>query len=111
MDLTDAKRLAFDIASERSATLLVSLELSQPGASQGPRYKFVIYPPKDREVFHVNVPLSAFEYDESSPADAAGKLNPGRIKTIMITDLTGIEGGGTETGANRIWIGNLRVTK
>jgi hypothetical protein len=54
-DLAKAVRLDFDVASDEETTLVVALEIKQPGASQGPRFTLPIFPPGQREVFHVSV--------------------------------------------------------
>jgi hypothetical protein len=112
VDLTGVTRLAFDVASERDATLILSVEVSKPGSAQGPRYQFTVYPPKDKEVFHVNVKLADFEHDDSSLADTEDKLNPAKIKTISLADISALTGGGAaDLGPNRLWIGKLEALR
>jgi hypothetical protein len=94
MDLSKATRLAFDIASEHESTLIVSMELKQ-----GARYNQTIYPPGGRERFHVNLKLSDFE--------GPGKLDPTKLKSLWITDVTAAAGGAT--GNNTIWIGKVET--
>jgi hypothetical protein len=103
LDLSKAKRIAFDIASEHEATLAVSLEMKKPGSDQGPRFNVTIYPPAGRKVFHVNLRLEDFE---QTPAGTL-KLDPSRLKSITITDVSAAAGG--EAGANTIWIGNVEA--
>jgi hypothetical protein len=92
LDLSKATRLAFDVASEREATLVVSLE-----TKKGQRFNLTIFPPGKREVFHVSLRLADFE--------GQGRLEPGQLKSIAITDISAA-GGGTEQ-ANTIWIGKV----
>jgi hypothetical protein len=92
LDLSQARRLAFDVASEREATLAVSLE-----TKKGQRFQLTIFPPGKREVFHVNLRLADFE--------GPGRLEPGQLKSIAITDISAA-GGGAEL-ANTIWIGKM----
>jgi hypothetical protein len=92
LDLTKATRLAFDVASEREATLVVSLE-----TRKGQRFNLSIFPPGKREVFHVSLRLADFE--------GPGRLDPGQLKSIAIADISAA-GGGAEQ-ANTIWIGKL----
>ncbi len=92
LDLSKATRLAFDIASEREATLVVALELKQGG-----RYNLTIYPPGSKELFHVDLKLADFE--------GAGKLDPAQLKSLAITDVTASTGGAP--GRNTIWIGKV----
>ena len=96
-NLARAARLDFDVASDEETTLVVALEMKQPGAAQGPRFTLPIFPPGKREVFHVSVKLEDFE--------GPGKLNPAQLKTLMVTDPAGAgDGVGTH---NRIWIGKV----
>jgi len=105
LDLAKARRLVFDVASEREATLVVSLELKKPGSSQGPRYNATIFAPEGRKPFHVDVRLSDFEPDPNSREASLTKLEPSRLKSMAITDITVASGG--EGGTNTIWIGNV----
>ena len=88
-------RLAFDIASDKEVTLMLSLEMKKPGGGEGPRYMLPIYPPGGREVFHVNVKLA----DLKGP----GTFDPDQWRTTAILDVTDAD------GANTIWIGNMRT--
>jgi len=99
LDLSKARRLAFDVASEHDATLVVSLEMKAPAGKQGTRYNMTIYPPGAKEVFHVNLNLADFE--------GPGKLDPAQLKALAITDITRAEGGATQ--ANTIWIGKIEA--
>lgn len=103
LDLSKAKRIAFDIASEHEATLTVSLEMKKPGSDQGPRFNVTIYPPAGRKVSQVNLSLEDFE---QNPAGTL-KLDPSLLKSITITDITATAGG--QAGANTIWIGNVEA--
>ena len=103
LDLSQAKRIAFDIASEHEATLVVSLEVKKAGSVQGPRFSATIHPPAGRKVFHVNLSLDTFEQDQNAP----GKLDPARLKSIAITDVTAAGGG--DAGSNTIWIGKVEA--
>jgi hypothetical protein len=96
-DLSKATRLEFDIASEKEGTIAIGLELKKPGAAQGPRFNLPIYPPGEREVFHVSIKLEDFE--------GAGKLDPAQLKTLILTDASAAGNG--NSGKNTIWIGNL----
>jgi hypothetical protein len=96
--LAQAKRLVFDVASERAATLMLVLEMTKPGGGQGPRFTLPIYPPGGREVFHVDVKLNAF--------DGQGHFDPAHWRTIAILDLTG-----GDDEQNTLWIGNVAVGK
>jgi hypothetical protein len=92
LDLKQATRLVFDIASDRAVTLAVSLE-----TKKGERFNLTIFPPAKKEVFHVNLRLEDFEGD--------GKMNAGQWKSIAITDITAADGG--VAPANTLWIGKM----
>jgi hypothetical protein len=107
LDLSKAGRLAFDVASERDAVLVASLELNAPGQSDGPRYNLTIFPPAERKPFHVNLRLADFEHDPNSPPPGPAHVDASRLKSIAISDITAADGG--ETGRNTIWIANLEA--
>lgn len=88
-------RLAFDIASDKEVTLMLSLEMKKPGGGEGPRYMLPIYPPGGREVFHVNIKLA----DLKGP----GTFDADQWRTTAILDVTDAD------GQNTIWIGNMRT--
>ena len=77
--------------------------MKKAGSVQGPRFSATIYPPAGRKVFHVNLSLDTFEQDQSGP----GKLDPSRLKSIAITDVTAAGGG--DAGSNTIWIGKVEA--
>jgi len=92
LDLGQAKGLAFDIASKTDATVIVTLELKN-----GHRFNQTIYPPGDREVFHVKLSFSDFTGD--------GKLDPAQLKSLALVDVSAAEGGGGQS--NTLWIGKV----
>jgi hypothetical protein len=96
-DLAKAARLDFDVASDEETTLVIALEVKRPGAAQAPRFTLPIFPPGQREVFHVSVKLEDFQ--------GQGKLDPAQLKTLIVTDPAGA-GDGVATH-NRIWIGKV----
>jgi hypothetical protein len=101
LNLSGAKRLVFDIASERDVTLVISLELKK-----GARYNLTIFPPAGRKVFHVNLSLTDFEPDQNG---AAGELDPAQLKSLALTDITSATSG--ESGRNTLWIGRVEAPK
>ena len=102
VNLSAAKRLVFDIASDRDVTLALSLD-------SGARYTLTIFPPSGRKVFHVNLDLASFERDQNSPVGAPARVDPSRLKSLTITDINAAAGG--DVGTNTIWIGNLAALK
>lgn len=106
LDLRKMNRLAFDIASDSPAHLVISLEERSPGAEQGPRYIVDIDVPggkSDRR----ELDLAAFQLDENGPKDANAKLDLDQIKTISIVDVTAAST--QETAKNTFWIGDIRA--
>lgn len=95
LDLAKARRLAFDIASENEATILVAVEMSG-----GARYHLTIYPPAGRKLFPVDLSLDDFEKESAAGPD---KFDPSHWKSIVLADISG----GNST--NTFWLGNLRV--
>lgn len=94
MDLSKAKRLMFDLASENGATIVIAVEMKEGG-----RFHFEINP-RGGKVFHADVSLNDFEPEgEGGPE----RFDPARWKTITLAD---ISGGNTP---NTFWLGNLRV--
>lgn len=96
--LAPATRLEFDIASEKEATINVSLEMRKPGAQQGPRFNLPIYPPPERELFHVSLKLADFQ--------GPGKLDPAQLKSLVLVDVSAAGSG--SLGRNTFWVGNVR---
>jgi hypothetical protein len=94
--LAQAKRLVFDVASERECTLIVAIEMTQPGGGQGPRFTMPVYPPGGREVFHVDLKLEDFQ--------GTGHFDPARWRTLAILDTSGGAG-----EMNTLWIGNVQA--
>lgn len=103
--LARATRLEFDIASEKESTVNVSLEMSRPGAAQGPRFNLPIYPPGEREVFHVSIKLADFR-PAGGPAvpEADVRVEPALLKTLALVDVSAATG---DPGRNTLWIGNV----
>jgi len=91
VDLARATGIAFDIASRTDTTVVVSLELKD-----GKRFHQTIYPPAEREVFHVQLKFSDFEGN--------GKLDPTQLKSILLADVSAADGGGS---ANTLWLGKV----
>jgi hypothetical protein len=92
LDLSKATGLAFEIASRTEAIVIVSLELKN-----GRRFNQTIYPPGQGEVFPVRLQFSDFSGE--------GKLNPGQLKSLALTDVSAAESGGGNT--NTLWIGRV----
>jgi hypothetical protein len=107
VDLRGKESLAFEVASDKPAQLLLTFEELTPGKQQGPRYNLTLEVPGGGKVAHWEVLLSAFERGEDSPEDANGKLDLDQLKTFSILDITGTFS--HETVKNSLWIGNIRA--
>jgi hypothetical protein len=94
LELSKAKHLLFDIASEHDATMLIALETKKGG-----RYHLTINPPADRKVFHVDVELADFEQESGGQ-----KFDPSIWKSIALLDISG------GNSPNTYWLGNLRTS-
>ena len=88
LDLSKADRLVFDMASQNETTLVISLEMKN-----GKRFTQTVYPPGQREAFHVNLNLGDFEGE--------GTFDPAQWKSIAIADTLG--------QPNTIWIAKMGV--
>jgi hypothetical protein len=106
VDLRGRERLAFDIASDHPAQLVISLEEHAPGKPQGPRYNVTVDVLGGGKMDHRAVLLSAFAPAEEGPRDENGKLDLDQLKTLTILDITAATS--HETVKNSIWIGNIR---
>jgi hypothetical protein len=106
VDLRGKESLAFEVASDKPAQLLLTFEELAAGKQQGPRYNLTLEVPGGGKTEHREILLSAFEHGEDSPNDADGKLDLDRLKTFSILDITGTFT--HETAGNSLWIGNIR---
>lgn len=109
LDLRGWNRLAFDIASDKPAQLVFSLEERNPGKGQGPRYSTTVDILGGGKIEHRAVVFSAFGLDPNGPADPDGQLDLDQVKTISILDITAASS--HETVANSFWIGNVRTAE
>jgi hypothetical protein len=100
VDLRAREGLAFDIASEKPAQLVLSFEELAPGKQQGPRHNLEMEVPGGGKVEHREVLLSAFDQGD-------GTIDLGKLKTFSILDTTG--NFTHETAKNSLWIGNIRA--
>ncbi len=107
MDLRTRNKLAFDIASEKDAQLVISLEERISGKGQGPRYQVDVQVPGGGKADHREVALSAFQPDENGLKDPNGKLDLDQLKSISILDVTGAFT--PESAHNTLWIGNIQA--
>ena len=105
VDLHKADRLALDLASDKKATVVISLEKKNPGGP-APRYTTMVEIPGGRQVAHEEIPLADFKLDENGPKDPYPKLDGSKIKTVSLLDITAALT--HETARNTIWLGSVR---
>jgi hypothetical protein len=109
IDLRGWNRLAFDIASDKPAQLVISIEEHNPGKPQGPRYSTTVDVLGGGKAEHRAVTFSAFALDPNGPTDPDGQLDLDQVKTISILDITAAST--HESAANSLWIGNVRTAE
>jgi hypothetical protein len=97
LDLRRGVSLAFDIASDQPAQLVLSLEERSPGKQQGSRHNVIIEVPGGGKIGHRAVLLSAFDT----------KPNLDNLKSFSIVDISAASS--HETLKNSLWIGNIRA--
>jgi hypothetical protein len=109
MDLRGATHIAFDIASEKSATIVLSLEELSPGKSQGPRYGTNVEISGGGKPAHREVAISSLELDENGAPDPNKKLDLDQLKSITFVDITAAFT--QEEAVNTIHVANVEAVK
>ncbi len=109
MDLTGAGYLAFEIASDKPAHLIISLQEQSPGKNEGPRYNAEMELPGDGKFTRRQLAFSSFELSDDSPDDPDGKLDLNQLRSIGILDVYGAYT--QSTGVNTIRIRNIEAVK
>ncbi len=104
-DLRGKESLAFEVASDKPAQLLLTFEELAPGKQQGPRYNLTLEVPGGGKPAHREVLLSAFEHGRIVRRMQT-KLDLDQLKTFSILDITGSFT--HQTAGNSLWIGNIR---
>ena len=102
VDLREDTKLAFDVASDQPAALVMTFECNAPGKAQGPRYNAQVDIEGGGKVNHREVVLSAFE----AGPETDGPVKLDQLKSFSIIDITGQGSGATRK--NSLWIGNIR---
>jgi hypothetical protein len=105
-DLRGATELSFDISSTHDAHFILALEMQKIEGRPGARYNhdFLV---GAGQVGHMQIPLSEFTLAEDSPPDPVGHLDPGKVRSLGLVDLSGILEGGKEK--NTLWLADLRT--
>lgn len=100
--------ISFDIAAEKPAQLIFSLQEKGSGRGEGPRYHTTVEVRGGGKTDHRDLALSAFVLDQNGPPDTTGALNIAKGKTLGIGDISAAANG--DHGPNRIWLSNMRLT-
>lgn len=102
--LTGKTHLTFDVASLKSATLLVQLE-----EKGGGKYNTAVEVPANAQLKSVTLNFSDLKPAQDSK-DANNRLDLDQVKQIFIADLTGLLNPGQPENANTLWLGKLRAS-
>jgi hypothetical protein len=100
--------ISFDIASEKPAQFMFTLQEKGFGKGEGPRYHTTVEVRGGGKPDHRDLALSAFVVDPNGPSDPAGALNIGQAKSLGIGDISA--NASAMHGPNKIWLSNLRLT-
>lgn len=99
--------ISFDIASEKPALLVFTLQEKGSGHGEGPRYTTVVEVKGKGKSDHRDLALRAFNLNQNSPPDPGGALSIAKAKSIAIADVSANTS--ADSGPNRLWISNLRL--
>lgn len=100
--------ISFDIASEKAAQLIFTLQVKGAGHGEGPRYNTSVEVNGGGKSDHRDLALSAFNLAQDGPPDPGGELAISKVKTLAIGDVSAAANSGH--GPNKLWISNLRLT-
>jgi hypothetical protein len=98
--------ISFDIASEKPAQFVFTLQERASGHGEGSRYIAVVEVRGKGTPDHRNLALRAFNLDPNGPPDPGGVLKIASAKSLSIADISPAANG--DTGPNRFWISNIR---
>ncbi|HEY3841261.1 MAG TPA: hypothetical protein VGL72_32040 [Bryobacteraceae bacterium] len=99
--------ISFDIASEKPAQFVFTLQEKGSGKGEGPRYHTTVEVRGGGRTDHRDLALRAFVLDENGPPDPAGSLNIVNAKSLGIGDISATVS--AAHGPNKIWISNLHL--
>jgi hypothetical protein len=99
--------ISFDIASEKAAQFIFTLQEKGSGHGEGPRYNTLVEVKGKGKPDHRDLALSAFHLDQNGPPDPSGELNISKVKSLALADVSATANG--DSGPNRFWISNIRL--
>ena len=99
--------ISFDIASDKPAQFLFTLQEKGSGHGEGPRYSTVVEVRGKGKPDHRDLALRAFNLEQNGPPDPGIGLDIAKAKSLGIADVSPMLN--KDTGPNRFWISNLRL--
>ncbi|MBI4907076.1 MAG: hypothetical protein HY820_25850 [Acidobacteria bacterium] len=105
MNLSYSAGITIELASEKPAHLILSLEEKVAEIAKPVRFNVTIDLPGGREVVRKQLPFKEFELADDAPSDAPSRIDPAYLRTLSLVDLRGLVGGAA--GANTLWISGL----
>ena len=99
--------ISFDIASDKPAQFVFTLQEKGSGHGEGPRYNTIVEVKGKGKPDHRDLALHAFNLDQNGPPDPSGALNIAKAKSLAIADISAAANG--DSGPNRFWISNIRL--
>jgi hypothetical protein len=94
-------------AAKRDSTLLVYLEEALERSVQGPRYRAIVSVPGNSGPKDIRLLLTAFEFDNTGPADPDGHLDPNEVRSISLIDVTNAST--HELQDNVLWVSEVQT--
>jgi len=102
--LSGATGLSFDVASEQDAEIVLAVE--QRG---GVRYNVTVEASGGRRPAHKTIAFSEFNLDQNGPADPGGHVDPQKVKSISLVDISAAFT--NQNQSNTLWIGDLKAMR
>ena len=99
--------ISFDIASEKPAQLIFTLQEKGSGHGEGPRYTTLVEVKGKGKPDHRDLALHAFYLQQNGSPDTGGGVSISKAKSLSIADVSGKMNG--DSGPNRFWISNIRL--
>ena len=99
--------ISFDIASEKPAQFIFSLQEKGSGQGEGPRYSTLVEVKGKGKSDHRDLALHAFNRDQNGQPETGGGVSIAKAKSLAIADVSGKVNG--DSGPNRFCISNIRL--
>ncbi len=109
VNLSYSSGITVELASEKPAHVILTLEEKVPDIAKPVRFNFTIELPGGRQAVKKQLPFKEFELAEDMPANAPSRVDPAYVRTLSLADLKGLVGGAA--GANTLWVSGLAAYK